>query len=219
MKLVDILITHAMNWVNCECAFHILCNGPDGLMKRMAQIEAEINALNLIVEGSDIDYLVSDAKVQLEPKLKALDDAFAAWHSANSIRDEYKRRYEACVSLCVKHCGNGYAMYLVLFNAILLGMNPTHAEPFQALAMPVAAKRIREIPNKAWSSKKWLTPVRPEMPGLRRVTPSHRTSFIPTVLVPDSEILRKLEYDSNSTDLHAILTKATKRRGRRTHRS
>ena len=181
----------------------------------MAQLEAEINALSLIVEWSDIDHLVSDAKSHLERKLKTHDELFASWTSANSIREEHKRRYEASIGFCVKQLPSaGYATYLVLFNALLLGMDPKHAEPFQVLSMPLAAQLVRRIPYELWLSTPMATSVRPAIPGLRRVTPERRNEFIKTALVPDSTILERLQHDSNSPDLHKILAKALKRRRR-----
>lgn len=218
-RLIEVLIKHAMNWVNCECAFSILCNGVGGLTKRMAILEAEINHLGMIIEESDVKTLITEAKKTRTLKVHALDSLFAKWHSANSIREEHKRLYENCIGLCSKHFGHGYTTYLVLFNAVLLGMDPSHAEPVQALAMPLAAKLIRNIPDKAWTCKRWFTPTRPNMPNLRRVTPEHRRNFITTILHSDAKIVDRLLYDSDSPDLRALVLPLRPPRKRKMSRS
>jgi len=211
-SLIDVLIRNAMNWINCECAMKIASNGKSGLTRRIETTEAEINHLRVIIEDSDIKTLVKQSRIALASKTAELDEMFRLWHASNDVTNEHKKIYNNCIDFCRRRLKRGYSTHLVLFNAVLLQMDPTNAEPFQRLAMPYAAKLIRKIRRASWISEPWATPAKPAMPDIRRVSNDHRVLFIPTVLAPDEEILMKLQFDYDSPELSAIVAQFPKSR-------
>ena len=177
-SLADVLCTLAANWVLCECGKKIKEVGIDGWAKKGLGLGEKIDLLNAqipVIESPSRKKAMQADLAKLEAQSKALNEE---WGQAYDEADACCELFWNAREFCTRACGIGDNE---VFNAALVGFDPTRLQPGQDPSKPrmlKIASLLRSLPRDEWKTQPWANPTKPTMSAARRVASDRLNSFI-----------------------------------------